>query len=233
MAASSDRKINDAMYSFSSPFFWRYTLTARSSTLINAHSSPLLRLPAELRNNIYAYVFARPDGYAFHENTTYRSQNRQHIMDDVILLLTCRQIYHEAQGLPLQLNELRFPTLRVFERILMPLRASQRQHIRRISLGDAGTSMMGLREGVDNLIQNMRLVGYADFSHFLPKATHVAVHFGKCPPLTNPRPPGPAFLVSIDWRRCWEEQKKDLVDWMEGGDGGVEVVVTDAEETSR
>ncbi|CAN9334720.1 unnamed protein product [Alternaria alternata] len=78
----------------------------------NAIESPLLRLPPEIRNGIYAYVFGntryrfrpniRPQVYPVvfkPDQTEYRHPN---------LPLVCRQLYHETRLLPYKLGTFSF-----------------------------------------------------------------------------------------------------------------------------
>jgi hypothetical protein len=147
------------------------------------------------------------------------------------LLSTCRQTYHDTEGLPFELNELRFPTLRDFERTIVNLLPSQRQHIRHISLGhDVGTRTMGIVEGVDNLIHNMRLLGFESLLHLLPNVTRVAVLFGDCRMPRNPV--GMSFRAEVDiWKDMqarWMEGETQLLRWLRGGGEEVEVLATEA-----
>jgi len=92
-----------------------------SSAMVNRKRSPLLRLPAELRNMVYDYVFndshyrfhqflhtdRRPDESEPHCSGTFRSNN-------LGLLLTSRQLRKETALLPYKLGVFRFH----FEEIL-------------------------------------------------------------------------------------------------------------------
>jgi hypothetical protein len=88
-----------------------------SISLLDQQNSPLLCLPAELRNQIYGYVF-RPDTWAsvFRTNTWSVNRTGHAYTHDLVtvfgkptrpqlaLLLACRQIYHETHLLPFILN---------------------------------------------------------------------------------------------------------------------------------
>ncbi|KAF3001309.1 hypothetical protein E8E13_005142 [Curvularia kusanoi] len=65
--------------------------------MLNSESSPLLRLPGELRNIIYGYVLG---GHTFGE-TWENKKPPQHFLAS---LLVCRQIYNEARMLVFELN---------------------------------------------------------------------------------------------------------------------------------
>lgn len=70
-----------------------------------ASTSPLLKLPAELRNMVYEYAFTTSTGELFYDATKKRF--------DVTsigagLLTTCHSILQEVQYLPLQFNKLVF-----------------------------------------------------------------------------------------------------------------------------
>lgn len=91
--------------------------------------SPLLRLPAELRNEIYAYVFTdeylfasitcSPDatdrGYSPTFHTCIKKPYR------VALTSTCRALYVETQNLPFKLNQFSFESMRRFKRVALLL----------------------------------------------------------------------------------------------------------------
>ncbi|KAF3001930.1 hypothetical protein E8E13_006799 [Curvularia kusanoi] len=74
-------------------------------TLDNQRQSPLLRLPPELRNMIWAYALGdtvyRGDGY---ENSRDRKFAAEDPSISPKLLETCRQIYSETAMLPFRLN---------------------------------------------------------------------------------------------------------------------------------
>ncbi|KAF2622061.1 hypothetical protein BU25DRAFT_426018 [Macroventuria anomochaeta] len=74
----------------------------------NATMSPLLCLPAELRNRVFAYILG---GYEFKLQGGWNGRcQARHILSDVGghgilgLLRTCRQIYAETRMLPFALN---------------------------------------------------------------------------------------------------------------------------------
>ncbi|KAH6637851.1 hypothetical protein C7974DRAFT_390380 [Boeremia exigua] len=95
------------------------------STIRNQQTSPLLRLPAELRNKIFTFiigghsisVFGEDDGIARSSNSgltyrarTYKSRKpRKHATPTTPIVsnlhLACRQIYHETSTLFFTLNE--------------------------------------------------------------------------------------------------------------------------------
>ncbi|KAI8939904.1 hypothetical protein NX059_003634 [Plenodomus lindquistii] len=80
----------------------------KSITAANASESPLLRLPAELRNAIYGYMFG--DAYFIvgfqNHTTTIVYRNKQYLA----LLYVCRQTYTETALLPFKLNTWVFHT---------------------------------------------------------------------------------------------------------------------------
>jgi hypothetical protein len=95
-------------------------LTATNcSTLRNAQESPLLRLPSELRNKIYEYALGglkislggrSEDGgiwYTFSQPINAgRFVSISKTRPTAPLMLTCRQIYTEAELLPFRLNQI-------------------------------------------------------------------------------------------------------------------------------
>jgi hypothetical protein len=82
------------------PFLSRFTyyLTSSHSTVPNQLNSPLLRLPAELRNRIYAYTFEPGIHWyckaAFLRNSYFWTDSEAEPM----ALLSCRQVNFEAKG---------------------------------------------------------------------------------------------------------------------------------------
>jgi hypothetical protein len=71
----------------------------RHSTELNQRNSPLLRLPAELRNQIYMFAFCNitVDVRSRYENDPIDNQNLIQGHRRVVgLLTTCRQLHHEA-----------------------------------------------------------------------------------------------------------------------------------------
>jgi len=87
-------------------------LTIRYSTELNATQSPLLRLPAEIRNQIYTYIF-NDILYTLNVNKwrddrtvnflTYRTPPFYDYVDRVVLPFACRQLHHETSLLLYQL----------------------------------------------------------------------------------------------------------------------------------
>jgi hypothetical protein len=57
----------------------------------NQINSPLLRLPAELRNKVYAYVF---ESASLHPPCPFHHHNER--IKELSILLACRQLYHET-----------------------------------------------------------------------------------------------------------------------------------------
>lgn len=115
------------------PVFW---LTTSPSTSRNSDISPLLRLPGEIRNEIYRHVLN--EGVFDFEN-------------DVVLLTTqceerfarlrfCREIYNETRLLPFSLNTFYFGSFEVFHKFIIKFTtakfttAKQRQAILALDL---------------------------------------------------------------------------------------------------
>jgi len=104
-------------------------LTAITSR--NAIESPLLRLPAELKNAIYGYVL----GYGTYVALTFGTRpvllpSRRNYL---ALFATCRQIYVEAALLPFRHYNLCASTLGL-ERVCLELCPVQRSAIRTLGL---------------------------------------------------------------------------------------------------
>jgi len=88
------------------------TLTIHYSTELNAIQSPLFRLPAEIRNQIYTYIF-NDTLYTLNldkwrDDRTVNFFTRcpppfYRYLDRVLLPFACRQLHHETSLLPYQL----------------------------------------------------------------------------------------------------------------------------------
>ncbi|KAF7567171.1 hypothetical protein A1F94_007426 [Pyrenophora tritici-repentis] len=82
-------------------------------TAANARDSPLLRLPAELRNRVYDYVFD-PIRYKTFCSLYYGLEHPRLIdcnclRQRILIPATCRQLYAETAALPLRTVVLDFP----------------------------------------------------------------------------------------------------------------------------
>ncbi|RYN33813.1 hypothetical protein AA0112_g5632 [Alternaria arborescens] len=97
----------------------------------NSDISPLLRLPGEIRNEVYQYVL---------------NEGAYHFMDDDLwpmteceerfaLLRVCREIYNETRLLPFSLNTFSFSNFQNFHRFIVKFTtAKQRQAIRALDI---------------------------------------------------------------------------------------------------
>ncbi|KAI4694484.1 hypothetical protein J4E81_006702 [Alternaria sp. BMP 2799] len=72
-------------------------------------SSPFLRLPRELRDEIYDHYFRTDDGFTY-DFVTNKLKLAGGLPIPLALTLTCRQIHDEVQGLALTLNAIEFTT---------------------------------------------------------------------------------------------------------------------------
>ncbi|KAH7086760.1 hypothetical protein FB567DRAFT_549209 [Paraphoma chrysanthemicola] len=131
----------EAMY-VSSPILLhslnRDNILTNNSTARNATSSPLLRLPAELRNKIYAYVLTGPNevySFDYASNRHWLGNVPPKTTHPVALIRCCRQVDAEAKLLPFELNLFRFSDLVIFSAttvgLFLPV---QRAAITRISI---------------------------------------------------------------------------------------------------
>lgn len=126
-------------------------MTARR-TLHNQNNSPLLKLPAELRNKIYHYVFS---GHVISISQRYWAAKHTcvYLKEDCLnkearsqaeflaLTATCRQIHHETYLFPFALSELRLNAylnldFRVIQIFLDSLSAEKRAAITKLSVPD-------------------------------------------------------------------------------------------------
>lgn len=102
-------------------------------------SPPLLRLPAELRMQIFTWVFTRATPLSIHcwrRYTPFCFSTRvmQYPSGFLALLLTCRQIYNEARLLPFKCNTFRFKSQDAFEPWLARFCPEQIRAFRKIEL---------------------------------------------------------------------------------------------------
>jgi len=137
----------ELMYALENTPITSPTQTDISRTLRNQRESPLLRLPAELRNQIYVYVLggheirteSRPHGYNMSSHPPI--QLSSHNKDDwnrphhfLALTATSRQLRSETTWLPFKLNTFRAHHNRGFKHFLWTLTFQQRDAIRTIRL---------------------------------------------------------------------------------------------------
>jgi hypothetical protein len=103
-------------------------LLTEYSTARNALASPLLLLPAELRNKIYAYVIQNGTYYLDYCKWMRVSSTVSPRRGWLGLLYTCRQVNAEAALLPYTLNIFHFTSIKcaqiVLERLSKNLRPS-------------------------------------------------------------------------------------------------------------
>lgn len=101
-------------------------MLSRYRTQRNAAASPLLRLPGELRNRIYEFIF---------EDITFEIKHSAYIptqspnprpVHNLALLQTCRQIHSEAKVLPLVLRTICFRDMTGLNRLVRSLATDQR-----------------------------------------------------------------------------------------------------------
>ncbi|KAF2497118.1 hypothetical protein BU16DRAFT_349988 [Lophium mytilinum] len=110
-------------------------------------NSPLFRLPRELRDEIYGYVFYKPKGLRFDERTRrlrgMRDWEKEESLD-LAINYTCKAIHEETLDLSLKVNEIHFgasPNSRGiissatrFNMFLERLTLEQRRLLRNVSL---------------------------------------------------------------------------------------------------
>jgi hypothetical protein len=93
-------------------------------SLRNQQKSPLLRLPAELRNKIYGHVLGgfiisfRTSRPRHHCLIRFKFSRKIGEFKPSNLLLICRQINAEAQLLPFELNEFNYRIPEAFKHML-------------------------------------------------------------------------------------------------------------------
>jgi hypothetical protein len=101
-------------------------------------ASSFLRLPAELRNQIYTYVIGGEtfDIYCWRRYTPYGFATRilRKRRAFLALLAVCRQLYSETRLLPFRLNAFRFKSQDAFHSWLDKFALDQREAIQNVSL---------------------------------------------------------------------------------------------------
>ncbi|KAF2013419.1 hypothetical protein BU24DRAFT_331283, partial [Aaosphaeria arxii CBS 175.79] len=70
------------------------------STLLNQKQSPFLRLPAELRNQIYEYYFEEGSVYLDDSEIYYADSSSFRAFNYIGLILVCRQIHADTALFP-------------------------------------------------------------------------------------------------------------------------------------
>jgi hypothetical protein len=172
-------------------------LTA-DSTALNANNSPLLRLPAELRNKIYALVLDE-DGYVFSypDRPTLASGERK---NRLAILSLCRQIHAETALLPFSLNKLHFFYFNGFRDLCLALGLTKRHAIHKLRLDDA------LDLGIEFVLDMRRVHGFDTLSQFLPNVQRVRVAASTLPSWDSQR-----------FRDSKARYENVLTDWIRGG----------------
>jgi hypothetical protein len=124
--------------------------TIQQSIPLDQSNSPLFRLPAELRNVIYAYVFDDLVFEIFDRAPTAYLDCRRNQGHSRALLLVCRQIYIEARLFPFSSGTFRLEHPRYLRKWLIYITSEQRSAIGRLEFAPRGT--FGIRME-DNSIQ--------------------------------------------------------------------------------
>jgi hypothetical protein len=109
-------------------------LTRNFSALSNSITSPLLRLPAEIRTKIWSHLL---DGMTIHFlHPSYRPLTTSRAFDDFSfpLLRVCRHLYAETALLPCLLNKFAMNP-DTFPRFLARSKLAHRQAIRKVWVG--------------------------------------------------------------------------------------------------
>ena len=96
-------------------------------------SSPFLRLPAELRNEIYSYVLTKGT-YHFRFQYLKRTTSASEKKNRLSLLLSYRQIHAKAALLISSLNTFHFHNVIIFKQAIASLSDGQRKVIRNIAI---------------------------------------------------------------------------------------------------
>jgi hypothetical protein len=200
-------------------------LTFLYSAARNAVESPLLRLPAEIRNEIYTYVLTEsPATYIFSHSRrleTGRVVGRafRTAPHHVALLATCRQLHFDTRGLPFQYkNGLQFSGLRVFEITMLRLLPHQRDAVRRIEIKNV------VFNTINGMVDRAVKRGHDDLRSIFPNAREVEVSMHYFPSARSvPRYQGYVLAPLLAAQDSLSETK--FVSWLKGSNGKVRVVV--------
>ena len=192
--------------------------------------TPLLQLPAELRNAIYAFVLTDPNSTPIFVNFTVPrlSVDKRLVYDAkatiprrVALLGTCRQIYQETSVLPLGLNTLRFTSVYRLWTTLPRVPLKLRKQIRSIALryGVYQPSRDTLR-----FVAGMKNPGIISLEDVLPNIQSVEVHFVNV--LTHYFGSFPRIPDKEEISEEREMAKEALLAWLKGNNENVRVIAT-------
>lgn len=127
--------------------FFSLILNLLRSATLNDAKSPLLRLPAELRNQIYIYAIkSRPYEFSIIKpNSPNRRARIKHRANGVALAQVCRKLYHETAMLPFILNSFFCANWYVCEVLHKLLTPSQRAEVRELGVKVAGDRFWATR----------------------------------------------------------------------------------------
>jgi hypothetical protein len=123
--------LNSPMYLLFYKSIVRYADSA-SSNERNDRESPLLRLPQEIRDQIYGYVFTH-DTYIFRSISPRVAGLVQSKATSVGLVSACRRLHHETALLPFTLGSFHCVGISVPEKLYALLTKAQRNSIQRLS----------------------------------------------------------------------------------------------------
>jgi hypothetical protein len=164
----------------------------------NTTESLLLRLPGEIRNQIYEQVFGqRTYGFWVHSfKATYTQPN------DLALLGVCRKIYAEARLFPFSLNTFCFPHfLKSYHTLMMGLEATERQVIRTVRI------TFYIREA-ETLVADLHECRLDSLSQVFPALRSVHLHIGGGK--IDPTRLGQAAMCIGEWVRSGLNEGVDL-----------------------
>jgi hypothetical protein len=180
------------------------------STALNVRSSPLIRLPGELRNLIYGYALGEDRfgcyGFVRRTHPTLAWGERE---NRLALLRVCHQIYEEAALLPFSLNEFKFAYCKGFLDFCLALGPTKRRAIRKLRLTER------IFKSVKLAVSDLPAHGFGSLSQLLPNLQRVHVYTRTFPKM---------FGQQIAQKKTRDE--KILEDWVRAGlKGDVEVKV--------
>jgi hypothetical protein len=197
----------------------RAPLTSPFSTKHNDPVSPLLRLPAELRNQIYEYALTstEPLAFSWKKSPLEKKKRRNGIQlssgapPGLALLFVCRKTHYETVLLPFVFNTVQCRSLAVLERLRNRLSPDQRRAITKLRL-------------ITHFYQEfnfLRMVyeNQLTFSAILPEVRRVVVQMDRGTYHYNVSSTPETMMAYLEGWLQGKDKKKVLVEFEESSNG--------------
>jgi hypothetical protein len=177
------------------------TLTNSGRTTRNQKESPLLRLPSELRNQIYDLVFsdlyfyptldhlALPPGVlsVFCEKRSDPSSGRGPVANPTALLRTCRQVHKDAELLLFECAEFNLGEEFAFYHLMTRLTDQQRSAVKNVAT--SGYSVKEILREMPSFLRSLYPTTHVSHSRSFPAfvSSHTKPWVTPCNPTTKSR----------------------------------------------